>query len=358
MWFFSFPLRRESIHKVALCPAINWFPPTREQHFAIISLKCCFPSPKLRGYVLTYVYGYSLQMILNKKNLFFLMFVQLLCTWISHATTLVLPAAGNVVGEIQYGLAEANETIDEIGRRFDVGYYELVRANPRIDARQSLIANSRLVIPTQYILPNVPRKGIVINLAEYRLYYFPENENVVISFPVGIGRKGWSTPLGVTKIVAKEANPKWRPTERLRLEAEKNGDFLPDEFPSGPYNPLGQHALRLGWPTFLIHGTNRINGIGSRVSAGCLRMFPDDIEYLFRMVPIGTPVRVINEPVKIGKQDGAWMVQVHPLLSEQLGVSLKSEVERQLKGHDIPNLIHSKVIQNELKYPTGIVRKI
>ncbi|PWY55334.1 L,D-transpeptidase [Legionella qingyii] len=297
-------------------------------------------------------------MILNKQNLLFFMFIQIFCVFISHAATLVLPVTGNVVGEIQYALAEANETIDEIGRRFDVGYYELVRANPQIDARQSLIANSRLVIPAQYILPNVPRKGIVINLAEYRLYYFPENENVVITFPVGIGRKGWSTPLGITKIVAKEANPKWRPTERLRVEAEKNGDFLPDEFPSGPYNPLGQYALRLGWPTFLIHGTNRLNGIGSRVSAGCLRMFPDDIEYLFRMVPIGTPVRVINEPVKIGKQDGTWVVQVHPILSEQKGMTLQSALDKLLKGHNISNLGHSKVIQNELNYPTGIVRKI
>ncbi len=299
----------------------------------------------------------SLQMILFNQRLFFLMF-QFFCAFISHATTLVLPTTGNVVGEMQYALAEANETIDEIGRRFDVGYDELVRANPQIDARQSLIANSRLVIPAQYILPNVPRKGIVINLAEYRLYYFPENENVVITFPVGIGRKGWSTPLGETKIVAKVANPKWRPTERLRDEAEKNGDFLPDEFPSGPYNPLGQHALRLGWPTFLIHGTNRLNGIGSRVSAGCLRMFPDDIEYLFRMVPIGTPVRVINEPVKIGKQDGAWVIQIHPLLSEQHGKPLQSVVQEQLKDHNIFNLSRNKVIQNELYHPTGIVRKI
>ncbi len=284
--------------------------------------------------------------------------MQFFCAFISHATTLVLPATGDVVGEIQYALSEANETIDEIGRRFDVGYYELLRANPQIDPRQSLVANSRLIIPAQYILPDVPRRGIVINLAEYRLYYFPENENVVITFPVGIGRKGWSTPLGVTKIVVKEANPKWRPTEKLRAEAKKNGDFLPDEFPSGPYNPLGQHALRLGWPTFLIHGTNRLNGIGARVSAGCIRMFPDDIEYLFRMVPVGTPVRVINEPVKIGKQDGTWVVQIHPLLSEQSSITLQSVWQKQLKSNNALNLSNSKVIKNELAYPTGMIRKI
>ncbi|CAM2756227.1 putative ErfK/YbiS/YcfS/YnhG family protein precursor [Legionella steigerwaltii] len=299
----------------------------------------------------------SLQMILTKQRLFFLISLQFLCVFISHATTLVLPPAGDVVGEIQYTLSEANETIDEIGKRFDVGYYEIVRANPQIDTKRVLV-NSRLVIPAQYILPDVPRKGIVINLAEYRLYYFPENENVVITFPVGIGRKGWNTPLGLTKIISKEANPKWRPTENLRAEAEKNGDFLPDEFPSGPYNPLGQHALRLGWPTFLIHGTNRLDGIGMRVSAGCIRMFPDDIEYLFHIVPTGTPVRVINEPVKIGKQEGKWVIQIHPLLSEQHSMSLQAALQNQLRINNLSNFINSKVIQNELAYPTGLIRKI
>ncbi|HHF7375330.1 L,D-transpeptidase family protein [Legionella bozemanae] len=293
-----------------------------------------------------------------KQRLFFLIFMQFFFVFISNATTLVIPATGDVVGEVQYAQSELNETIDEIGKRFDVGYYELLRANPQIDARRSL-TSSGLIIPTQYILPNVPRKGIVINLAEYRLYYFPENENVVITFPVGIGRKGWNTPLGVTKIVAKEANPKWRPTENLRAEAEKNGDFLPDEFPSGPYNPLGQHALRLGWPTFLIHGTNRANGIGTRVSAGCIRMFPDDIEFLFRMVPVGTPVRVINEPVKIGRHDGVWFVQVHPPLSEQSGITLQSALKKQLlRSNHALNLNNNKIIQNEFAHPTGLLRKI
>ncbi|HHF7365545.1 TPA: L,D-transpeptidase family protein [Legionella bozemanae] len=292
-----------------------------------------------------------------KQRLSFLIFMQFFCVFISNATTLVIPATGDVVGEVQYVQSELNETIDEIGKRFDVGYYELLRANPQIDARRSLMS-SGLIIPTQYILPNVPRKGIVINLAEYRLYYFPENENVVITFPVGIGRKGWNTPLGVTKIIAKEANPKWRPTENLRAEAEKNGDFLPDEFPSGPYNPLGQHALRLGWPTFLIHGTNRPNGIGSRVSAGCIRMFPDDIEFLFRIVPVGTPVRVINEPVKLGKHEGGWVVQIYPPLSES-GVTLQSALKKQLlRSHHALNLINNKIIQNEFTHPTGLLRKI
>ncbi|KTC78694.1 L,D-transpeptidase family protein [Legionella cincinnatiensis] len=297
-------------------------------------------------------------MYLSKNRLFFLFFLQLIGLFmIAHATTLVLPTTGDVVGELQYTLTEGLETIDEIGKRFDVGYHELVRANPHIDPRRTLAANSRLIIPSQYILPHVPRKGIVINLAEYRLYYFPENENVVLTFPIGIGRKGWKTPLGVTKIVAKVANPKWRPTKNLRVEAEKNGDFLPEEFPSGPYNPLGQYALRLGWPTFLIHGTNRQDGIGTRVSAGCIRMYPDDIELLFRSVPVGTQVRIINQPVKTGKQDGQVVLQVYPMLSEQRNIQLRAVLEKQLAGLNQANW-NNKVIQNELAFPSGLVRKI
>ncbi|AUH72861.1 L,D-transpeptidase family protein [Legionella sainthelensi] len=295
-------------------------------------------------------------MCLSKNRLFFLFFLQIIGLFIiAHATTLVLPATGDVVGEPQYVLSEGLDSIDEIGKRFDVGYHELVRANPHIDPRRTIATNSRLIIPSQYILPHVPRKGIVINLAEYRLYYFPENENVVLTFPIGIGRKGWKTPLGMTKIVAKVANPKWRPTKNLRAEAEKNGDFLPEELPSGPYNPLGQYALRLGWPTFLIHGTNRRDGIGSRVSAGCIRMYPDDIELLFRSVPVGTQVRIINQPVKIGKQDGQLVLQVYPVLSEQRNMRLKTVLEEQLAGQTNWN---NKVIQNELVFPSGLVRKI
>ncbi|STY29196.1 putative ErfK/YbiS/YcfS/YnhG family protein precursor [Legionella wadsworthii] len=292
-----------------------------------------------------------------KQKISLSIFVLIFYASITGATTFVLPNTGNVIGEVQYVTAEANESIDEIGKRFDVGYYEITRANPHVNPRQSLVANSRLLIPSQYILPDVPRKGIVINLAEYRLYFFPENENVVITFPVGIGRKGWSTPLGVTKIVSKEANPKWRPTEKLRSEAERNGDFLPDEFPSGPYNPLGQHALRLGWPTFLIHGTNNLEGIGTRVSAGCIRMFPEDIEYLFRTVPTGTPVRVINDPIKIGRMNDTWVMQILPPLSKKM--NLKLTLEKKLNAyHSFPNLKNNRKILNELTAPSGLLTTI
>ncbi len=232
---------------------------------------------------------------MNQKNLKRLFFVSCFFWQALPAMTLVLPATGDVVGNIQYATAEPNETIDEISKRFDMGYSELLKANPHLDESHSLPANTQIVIPSRFILPKAPRQGIVINLADYRLYYFPKDENVVITFPVGIGREGWETPLGVTKIIAKEVNPQWRPTARVQAEAMKNGDPLPEVFPASPYSPLGKYALRLGWPAILIHGTNRNDGIGTKISAGCIRMFPNDIEQLYRLVPVGTSVRVINK---------------------------------------------------------------
>lgn len=213
----------------------------------------------------------------------------------THATTFVLPQKGNTVGKNQHSYSKINETMDEVGRRFNVGYYEMVRANPHTDAVHTLPAHTPLLIPTQFTLPKVPWQGIIVNLAEYRLYYFPKNDNVVITFPVGIGKKGWDTPLGTTKVTAKVAHPEWRPTPSVRAAAKKIGAPLPSYFPPGPNNPLGMYVLRLGWPTFLIHGTNRLDGVGARVSAGCIRLLPSDIEELFELVPIGTSVTIINQ---------------------------------------------------------------
>lgn len=297
-------------------------------------------------------------MELSKKK-YFLVAILLLGLFINlHATTLVLSTKNDLVGEVQYASSEDYETIDELGKHFDVGYYELIRANPHLDPKRSLTGDFQLIIPSQHLLPDVPRKGIVINLAEYRLYYFPENENVVLTFPVGIGRKGWKTPLGATKIVAKNINPTWRPTKRLLAAAEKNGGVLPEEFPAGPYNPLGNYALRLGWPTFLIHGTNKHTGVGARVSAGCIRMYPEDIENLFRLVPTGTQVRVINEPIKIRVQNNSVVLQIYPVLDDQHTLPLQALLQKKLAALGVEKLQNNKVIQNELLSPSGLVQKI
>ena len=307
-------------------------------------------------------YGFAFfenHMILNKLKSF-LQISYLLLFYINYAngTILVLPPSGDLVGSLQNTSSEIGETIDEVGRRFNMGYYEMVTANPHTDPTQPLAANTPLIIPSQFILPAVPRRGIVINLAEYRLYYFPPDENIVLTFPVGIGREGWNTPLGLTKITAKVANPVWRPTAKVLAAAEEKGAPIPSFIPSGPGNPLGKHVLRLGWPTFLIHGTNRSDGVGVRVSAGCIRMLSEDIEHLFSIVSVGTPVRIINEPIKIGRQDNSIYIQVHPLLKEQKNKKLTILLKEKLKTINIKDDTNSKLIQTELNYPSGLVKKI
>ncbi|ASQ45992.1 L,D-transpeptidase family protein [Legionella clemsonensis] len=247
------------------------------------------------------------------------------------AISFVLPEREDIIGEIQYVTPEMGETLSEVGMRYDIGYYEMVRANPHVNPHNLLNERTTVLIPSQFILPPAPREGIVINLAEYRLYYFLPDENIVVTMPVGIGREGWTTPIGKTKVIGKEKNPVWRPTANLLKEAAKHGVQIPGAFPAGEDNPLGRHVLRLGWATYLIHGTNRRDGVGARVSAGCLRMMPEDMEYLFKLVKVGTPVRVLNNPVKFGYLQGELYIQVHPLLAEQKNQNLSTLAEIQLK---------------------------
>jgi L,D-transpeptidase ErfK/SrfK len=263
-----------------------------------------------------------------------------------------------VIGGIEYAYSEPGETLAEVGARFDIGYDAMVQANPQVEPLASLSSQTRLLIPSQFILPSTPHRGLVINLAEYRLYYFPENDNVVITNPVGIGRRGWSTPLGLTKVVAKQVNPTWHPSAKLVDQAAKDGVLLPNEFPPGPGNPLGKHVLRLGWPTYLIHGTNNANGIGERVSAGCIRMLPDDIEYLFGFVDIGTPVRVINEPVKLGRLAGRLYIEVHPDVLDHKQESLSNIALNQLSHQTMSHIAHQAKLKQELQHPTGIPRAL
>lgn len=276
----------------------------------------------------------------------------------SVATTWVISEGDDLVGEVQYSSPEIGETLDEVGKRFNMGHNEMVRANPQVDAVRPLSPNTKVIIPSQYLLPKGLRKGIVINLSEYRLYYFPMDENVVLTFPVGIGRAGWNTPLGETKVIAKEINPIWRPTSKIQSEAKKNGVLLPEVFPAGIDNPLGKYALRLNWPAILIHGTNGASRIGDRVSAGCIRMLPEDIEQLYSIVPVGTIVNVINQPVKIGTHDQSLLMQLYPLIDEHEPMNLESILQQELLVFHYPDWSKNKIINNELSYPSGLVRKI
>jgi len=234
------------------------------------------------------------------------------------ADVLPLPGPGNyVVGEVRTVRAKASETLLDIARRFDVGYEEIAAANPEVEPWLPQ-DGATITIPSQYILPDSPRKGIVINLAEMRLYYYPKQQRdgtkVVITHPLGIGRDGWSTPLGHTSIISKVIDPSWYPPASIRKEHKEQGEDLPLVVPAGPDNPLGRYAMQLGHKKYLIHGTNEPLGIGMRVSHGCLRMYPEDIESLFSQVAVGTPVLIMDQPFKLGKQNGVMFAEAHKSL--------------------------------------------
>ena len=230
-----------------------------------------------------------------------------------------LPTEHDVIGEVQRISARHEDTFVALARRHGVGFEELKLANPGVDAWLPG-EGTEVMIPTRFVLPRAPREGIVVNVAELRLYYFPKDEpHKVYTYPISIGRMDWSTPLGRTTIVAKAENPSWYPPESIRQEHAARGDFLPSVVPPGPNNPLGKHSLRLGLPGYLIHGTNRPSGVGMRVTHGCIRMFPEDVEAMFRKVPVGTPVRIVTQPFKLGRGEaGEWVLEVHPPLPEEL----------------------------------------
>lgn len=219
-----------------------------------------------------------------------------------------------VIGEIRTTQVRPEETLLDIARRYDLGYDEIIAANPGVDPWLPQ-PGSKIVIPTQFILPMAPRRGLVINLAARRLFFYLQSQTgeaaQVITHPLGIGREGWYTPLVQTKIVSKQVNPSWRVPPSIRAEHAQDGEILPAVVPPGPDNPLGTRALRLGVPGYLIHGTNKPAGVGMRVSHGCLQLYPEDIETLFEQVPVNTPVVIVNQPYLVGRKEGVVFLEAH-----------------------------------------------
>ena len=229
-----------------------------------------------------------------------------------------LPPDGfDVIGAVSTITTRHEDTLVDVARRHGLGYEDIVRANPDVNVWVPG-EGTEVVLPTRYVLPPGERKGVVLNLAEYRLYYFPEprdgEQAYVMTYPISIGRMDWETPLGSTTVISKVTNPTWYPPQSVRDEHAADGDPLPRIVPPGPDNPLGKHAMRLGLPGYLIHSTNRPAGVGMRVTHGCVRMFPEDIEYLFGYIDIDTEVRIINAPVKIGWNGDELVMEVHPVL--------------------------------------------
>jgi L,D-transpeptidase ErfK/SrfK len=249
-----------------------------------------------------------------------MLWLLLLQCGVAEAVGYPVPAAGNdLIGGVQLARASRSETLLDIARIHDVGQEEIRLANPGVD-RWLPAEGEPVLIPSHYILPDAPRRGLVLNLPEMRIYSFrPETGKasaMVDTYPASIGRMDWKTPLGGARIVRKQRDPSWRPPKSVRQEAAAEGETVPELVPPGPDNPLGTRALRLNIPGYLIHGTNKPYGVGMRVTHGCVRLLPEDIEHLFDRVKVGTPVQIVNQPVKTGWQDGVLHVEVHPPLDE------------------------------------------
>lgn len=229
------------------------------------------------------------------------------------------PQHDDVLGRVQAVVIGADDTLPDIARRFNLGYEEILRANPGVDPWVPG-AGRRIVLPTQFVLPDAPRTGIVVNIAAMRLYYFPKHANGeparVITHPIGIGKVGWATPEGATEIRARVKDPVWTPPASVRKEHREDGEELPAKVPAGPDNPLGAYLFRLGWPGYLIHGTNKPYGVGMRSSHGCIRLYPEDIARFYATVPIGTTVRVVNQPYVLGWRGDRLLVQAYGPLSD------------------------------------------
>ena len=256
--------------------------------------------------------------------LFIFIIINLVVVTSVRAETWVLPPHGiDIFGQIRTTQASRTETLLDIARQYDIGQIEILLANPTVD-RWLPEDGAKVILPSRYIIPHAERKGLLLNLPEMRIYYFPETKQgekpMITTYPVGIGRMDWVTPLGVSKIVEKKKDPTWIPPKSLQMDRIANGEQpYPSIVPPGPTNPLGRHAMRLsiGGGSYLIHGTIKPFGVGMRVSAGCVRMYPEDIEALFDKIPVGTQVQIVNQPLKLGWLLDSLFIELHPPLEEE-----------------------------------------
>ncbi len=275
---------------------------------------------------------------------------------------LITPESPDLIGELGQTTTVYEDTISDLARNFDQGYREMRLANPKVDSW--LPGNgTEVLVPSMYVIPKAPRDGIIINTAEMRLYYFNGKDasgaKRLMTFPISIGREQWVTPKGRTTVVGKVKNPAWHPPKSIRKEHAEEGDILPLVVPAGPDNPLGTHALMLGIDGYLIHGTDKPFGIGMRVTHGCIRMYPEDIVTMFNATRVGTPVHIVNQPLKVGIAGGNIYLEVHPHLEEEqeaanevlFSAAVKLILER-VKGNDAA-LVWSD-IKNALQSPTGM----
>lgn len=294
-----------------------------------------------------------------KKTSIFILFLLLpLC---SSAMRYTMPAPGNdVIGNITTVRAEYGDTLSNIGANYGLGIHEMFEANPAI-SRDELEGGEEIVIPTQFILPKW-RQGIVINVAECRLYYFTPDGRYVLTYPVGLGRSGWRTPLTSTTVTRKATNPTWTVPATIREYVyEQTGNVLPDAVKPGPENPLGGHAMYLAKNGYLIHGTNQPWTIGKLDSAGCIRLHNADVAELYAHVKPGTSVKIVHQPYKAGWQDGRLLLEAHvPVNIQQAPSDLNVlSVEKSLIGQvKSPEMIDWDKVRELVNHENGMPEAI
>ncbi len=272
----------------------------------------------------------------------------------------------NYIGEIEEYEAVYEDTLVHLARKHGLGFVEIRAANPALDPWIPG-EGAKVILPKRHLLPDALREGIVINLPEMRIYAYLDGDEAPYSYPIGVGREGLDTPTGKTSIVRKKEGPTWRPTQRMLDE----DPTLERVVPPGPENPLGTHALYLGWPTYAMHGTNRPFGIGRRVSSGCIRLYPEDIIKFFEQVPVGAAVNVVNQPIKVAWIGNELYLEAHPDMEQAIKMEETGVVEQQKftdkdmafiieKAGEHTELLNWPKIRNVLRerkgYPVRIAR--
>jgi L,D-transpeptidase ErfK/SrfK len=273
------------------------------------------------------------------------------------AAAYTLPENGDsLVGAVTTLRLVYEDSFASVAQKYAIGYQELIDANPGVDPWIPG-ADTVIKIPTEYVLPDAPRDGLVINVAEYRLYYYPPGGKRVITYPVGIGRTEFPTPLIQTKVVGRIENPSWTPTASARKEHAEMGDILPAVVPPGPDNPLGSLAIQLAAPGYFIHGTNKPFGVGQMVSHGCIRLYDPHIATLAEMMPRGTPVYIVNQPFKVGwRREGLYVESHEDLYAESDRSLLQGLIEKatQQKAASVDWRQLDSVLQDRTGIPVKI----
>lgn len=293
-------------------------------------------------------------------------FISFLTTFIfvmpsAQAMNFSIPSTGNtLIGNIQSTVASPEDTPTTLAQRYNLGVNAILDANP---SALEQATNSYVKIPTVFLLPSLPHKGIVINLPEMRMYYYPEGSNDVMTFPIGIGKIGKTIPIRNTAVTRKVVNPTWTPPADIRQFNREQGIELPYKMAAGPDNPLGPYAIYLRIPTYLIHSTIFPESIGRRASFGCIRMNEADIKEFFPLVTPGTPVAIINMPNKIGWNDGKLYLEAHPPLEEHnegqqtnLDATV-AMIENSFAPHQT-TLVDWQLVVDILKQPDGVPHEI